>query len=57
MSSAVMVQLPGFPGLAIHRDALGGYHIENPRARRSRDRYAFATSLAEVAQLVQTMRR
>ena len=51
-----MIQLPGFPGFAIHRDALGGYHIENPRARRSRDRYAFATSLAEVAQLVQSMR-
>jgi len=57
MSGPVMVEIPGFPGLSVHRDTLGGYHIENPRARRSRDRYRFALSLAEVALQIKSMKR
>ena len=57
MSGPIMVELPGFPGMSVHRDSLGGYHIENPNAQRSRDRYGFALSLAEVARQIKSMKR
>lgn len=56
MSSPAAVLIPGPPGFSVYRVA-GAYHIENDRAQRSRDRYGFALSLAEVAATIKAMRR